>query len=109
MRLLVALAVVVGLAFAARWWLRRSGVAARMHAGPFDIVARQSVGRGEHVLVARFGPRLLCIHQGRTGMRTLSEISAPAEVASALADCRGQPSAPDARTVDLRRGKERGT
>lgn len=109
LRLAVSLAVVVGLALAARWWIRRSGVAARLHAGPFDIVARQSVGRGEHVLVARFGPRLLCIHQGRGGMRTLSELSAPAEVASALADCRGQPAAPDARTVDLRRGREQGT
>lgn len=108
-RLLLALAVVVGIAFGARWWIRRSGVIPGMRAGTFDVLARHPVGRGEHVLVARFGPRLLCIHHGRTGMRTLAELTAPADVSAAVAECRGSPPAEGARTVDLRRGKEPGS
>ena len=105
-RLLLALAVVVGIAFAARWWIRRSGVLPGLRAGAFDVLARHPVGRGEHVVVARFGPRLLCIHHGRGGMRTLAELTAPAEVSAAVAECRGLPPADGARTIDLRRGTE---
>jgi hypothetical protein len=62
------------------------------------------VGRGQHVLVARFGPRLLCVQQTRDGLRTLSELTDPAEVAAALAQARGDaPAAGSERTVDLRR------
>lgn len=99
-----ALVVVVGLAFAAKWWLRRTGLAARVQGGTFEVIARQSVGRGQHVLVARFGPRLLCVQQTRDGLRTLSELTDPAEVAAALAQARGDaPAAGSERTVDLRR------
>lgn len=105
-RLLLALAVVVGIAFAARWWIRRSGMLPGLRAGAFDVLARHPVGRGEHVVVARFGPRLLCIHHGRNGMRTLAELTAPADVSAAVAECRGTPAADGARTVDLRRGTE---
>ena len=99
-----ALAVVVGLAFAAKWWLRRTGLAARVQGGTFEVIARQPVGRGQHVLVARFGPRLLCVQQTRDGLRTLSELTDPAEVTAALAQARGDaPAAGSERTVDLRR------
>jgi hypothetical protein len=99
-----ALAVVVGLAFGAKWWLRRTGLAARVQGGSFEVIARQPVGRGQHVLVARFGPRLLCVQQTRDGLRTLSELTDPAEVAAALAQARGDaPTAGSERTVDLRR------
>ena len=99
-----ALVVVVGLAFAAKWWLRRTGLAARVQGGTFEVIARQPVGRGQHVLVARFGPRLLCVQQTRDGLRTLSELTDPAEVAAALAQARGDaPAAGSERTVDLRR------
>ena len=102
-----ALAVVVGLAFAAQWWLRRTGLATRVQGGPFEVIARQPVGRGQQVLVARFGPRLLCVQQTRDGLRTLSELSDPAEVAAALAQSRGDSMpAGSERTVDLRRGKD---
>ena len=130
-RMLGALTVVVGLAFAAKWWLRRSGIATRMQGGAFEIVARHSVGRGQNILLVRFGPRLLCVEQARDGLRTLSELTDPAQVAAAMADARGgdgnrgpssasvaaqfrgaaldTDSASAARTVDLRRGKETGS
>jgi flagellar biogenesis protein FliO len=103
-RVVGALVVVVGIAFAAKWWLRRTGLAARVQGGTFEVIARQPVGRGQHVLVARFGPRLLCVQQTRDGLRTLSELTDPAEVAAALAQARGDaPAAGSERTVDLRR------
>ena len=103
-RVVGALVVVVGIAFAAKWWLRRTGLAARVQGGTFEVIARQPVGRGQHVLVARFGPRLLCVQQTRDGLRTLSELTDPAEVAAALAQARGDlPTAGSERTVDLRR------
>ena len=130
-RMLGALTVVVGLAFAAKWWLRRSGIATRMQGGAFEIVARHSVGRGQNILLVRFGPRLLCVEQARDGLRTLSELTDPAQVAAAMAEARGgdanrgassasvasqfrgaaldTDSASAARTVDLRRGKESGS
>ncbi len=130
-RMLGALTVVVGLAFAAKWWLRRSGIATRMQGGAFEIVARHSVGRGQNILLVRFGPRLLCVQQARDGLRTLSELTDPAQVAAAMAEARGgdahrgassasvaaqfrgaaldTDSASTARTVDLRRGKETGS
>lgn len=130
-RMLGALTVVVGLAFAAKWWLRRSGIATRMQGGAFEIVARHSVGRGQNILLVRFGPRLLCVEQARDGLRTLSELTDPAQVAATMAEARGgdsnrgaasasvasqfrgaaldTDSASAARTVDLRRGKETGS
>jgi flagellar biogenesis protein FliO len=129
-RMLGALTVVVGLAFAAKWWLRRSGIATRMQGGAFEIVARHSVGRGQNILLVRFGPRLLCVEQARDGLRTLSELTDPAQVAATMAEARGgdsnrgassasaasqfrgaaldTDSGSAARTVDLRRGKETG-
>jgi flagellar biogenesis protein FliO len=130
-RMLGALTVVVGLAFAAKWWLRRSGIATRMQGGAFEIVARHSVGRGQNILLVRFGPRLLCVEQARDGLRTLSELTDPAQVAATMAEARGgdanrgassasaasqfrgaaldTDSGSAARTVDLRRGKETGS
>jgi flagellar biogenesis protein FliO len=130
-RMLGALTVVVGLAFAAKWWLRRSGIATRMQGGAFEIVARHSVGRGQNILLVRFGPRLLCVEQARDGLRTLSELTDPAQVAATMAEARGgdanrgassasaasqfrgaaldTDSGSAARTVDLRRGKESGS
>ena len=98
-----ALAVVVALAFAARWWMRRTGLASRIAAGgAFEVIGRHPVGRGQQVLVARFGPRLLCIQQGRDGLRTLCELSDPAEVSAATSLARGGSAEAAERIVDLR-------
>jgi hypothetical protein len=76
--------------------------------GAFEVLARAPVGRGQQVLAVRFGPKVLCVHQGRDGMRTLAELSDPAEVASFLARARGASASaapPAERVVDLRAGK----
>ncbi|MFO0963421.1 MAG: flagellar biosynthetic protein FliO [Phycisphaerales bacterium] len=112
-RMAGALAVVIALVFAVRWWLRRTGVAigGSGGGGAFEVLARHPVGRGQQVLVARFGPRLLCVQQTREGLRTLGELDSPEEVAQALAQIGARATVPavradDAeRTVDLRRGK----
>lgn len=107
LRLVGALVVVVGLAFAAQWWIRRSGLVAKVQGGAFEVIARHPVGRGQAVLVARFGARMLLVQQSREGLRTLCEIDDPAEVAELIAQSRGGsvPAAAE-RTVDLRRGKD---
>lgn len=109
-RLVGALVVVVGLAFAAQWWVRRSGLAPRMQGGAFEVLARHGVGRGQHVLVVRFGPRVLLVQQGREGMRTLCELSDAGDIDAALGHLRpgaapGGLAVPE-RTIDLRRGKD---
>lgn len=108
-RLVGALVVVVGLALAAQWWVRRSGLAPRLQGGAFEVLARHGVGRGQHVLVARFGPRVLLVQQGRDGLRTLCELSDAADIDSVLVRMRpgaaAEVPAPPERTIDLRRGK----
>ena len=107
-RLVVALGVVIGLAYGVRWWVARSGLAgASAGGGAFEVVARHQVGRGQQVLVARFGPRLLCIQQTREGMRTLAELSDPSEVAAAVDAARGARAPSGEQVIDLRRGKGR--
>jgi flagellar biogenesis protein FliO len=107
LRLVGALVVVVGLAFAAQWWIRRSGLVAKVQGGAFEVIARHPVGRGQAVLVARFGARMLLVQQSREGLRTLCEIDDPAEVAELIAQSRGGSVPASAeRTVDLRRGKD---
>jgi flagellar biogenesis protein FliO len=83
-----ALVVVLGLIGGAWWWLRRSGFHAGTHGGAFEIVARHAVGRGQQVVVARFGPRVLCLQQTRDGLRTLCELSSTEDVDSVLAQAR---------------------
>lgn len=77
-----ALVVVVGLIGGAWWWLRRTGVGGSARGSAFEIMARQPVGRGQHVMVVRFGPRVLCVQQTRDGLRTLCELSDPSEIAA---------------------------
>ncbi len=97
-----ALAVVVGLAFAARWWFVRSGAARAVvaggGAGRVEVLSRQPVGRGQHVLVMRFGRKLLCVQQSRDGLRTLAEVDDPGTRAATPAD-------DGERVVDLRRDR----
>jgi flagellar biogenesis protein FliO len=108
-RLAGALAVVLAIVLVARWWIRRSGMARALSGdGAFEVLARAPVGRGQQVLAVRFGPKVLCVHQGRDGMRTLSELTDPADVAVMLARTRGASVAaapPAERVVDLRSGR----
>lgn len=84
-----ALVVVIGLIGGAWWWLRRAGVGGGARGSAFEVMARQPVGRGQHVMVVRFGPRVLCVQQTRDGLRTLCELSDPAEIAALSARLEG--------------------
>jgi flagellar biogenesis protein FliO len=114
-RMGAALAVVVGLLGAAWWWLRRNGVGGGSAAGAFEVLARHPVGRGQQIVVARFGPRVLCLQQTREGLRTLSEVADPTGVERVLEESGSRPASralprveatrPEPiRTVDLRAG-----
>lgn len=84
LRMGLSLAVVVGLIVAAWWWMRRTGLGAPSPGGAFEIISRHPVGRGQQVVVARFGPRVLCLQQTREGLRTLCELTDAADVAAVL-------------------------
>jgi len=88
-RTVASLGLVLAIIGGAWWWLRRSGVAPVARGSAFEVLARHTVGRGQHVLIARFGTRVLCVQQTREGLRTLSELSDADEVAAMLATLRG--------------------
>ena len=83
-----ALVVVLGLIGGAWWWLRRTGIAPAQRGGAFEVVARYPMGRGQQVLIARFGPRVLCLQQTREGLRTLSELTDQDDVTTLMAQAR---------------------
>jgi len=81
LRTLGALAVVAGLIFAARWFLRRWGASGPAgQAGPMEVLARASVAPRQQLLLVRLGKRLVLIGAGGGTMSTLAEVSDQAEV-----------------------------
>ena len=83
-----ALALVIGLIFLARFALRRfaPGVGKGAGGGDIEILARTNLSARQQLCLVRLGRRLLLIGSGPEGMRTLAEISDPAEVADLLGD-----------------------
>ncbi len=81
LRTLGALAVVAGLIFAARWFLRRWGASGPVgQAGPMEVLARASVAPRQQLLLVRLGKRLVLIGAGGGTMCMLAEVSDQAEV-----------------------------
>ena len=78
-----ALVAVVGLLLGLRILLRRLGgmPSARRPAGAVQVHGRYPVARGQQVVLLQVGQRIIVAHQGSAGMRTLAEITDPAEVA----------------------------
>ncbi|GEM_PF-2263825 len=78
-----ALASVVALLFGLRFVLRRMGgmPSSKRPSGIVQIQARYPVARGQQIVLLQVGQRIIVAHQGSGGMRTLSEITEPAEVA----------------------------
>ena len=87
LRVIAALAVVIGLLMAVRFMLRKGaglpGMAGRP-SGVLQILARFPVARGQSLVVLQLGGRIVLLHQSSTGMRTLSEVTDADEVASLL-------------------------
>lgn len=80
-RTLGALAVVVTLIFAARWFLRRWGASGTTNlTGPMEVIAKESVAPRQQLLLIRLGKRLVLIGTGSGAMSTLAEVTEPAEV-----------------------------
>jgi flagellar biogenesis protein FliO len=87
LRVIIALAVVIGLLLAVRVMLRKGvgigGVAGRP-SGVLQILARFPIARGQSLVVLQLGRRIVLLHQSSAGMRTLSEVTDPDEVANLL-------------------------
>jgi flagellar biogenesis protein FliO len=74
----------------ARSAIRRFGgklAAGRRPSGVVEILARYPVARGQQVVLLKVGRRVLVVHQGAQGMRTLSEFSSNDDVADLIARC----------------------
>ena len=91
LRVGAALAGVVALLFVLRMLLRRMGGLpdSRRPSGVVQIHGRYPVARGQQVVLLQVGRRLLVTHQSGGGMRTLSEITEPDEVAQVLGRLEG--------------------
>ena len=85
-RTIGALGLVAALIFVARYLLRRFGgrSAAVGRGGPIDVLARVPVAAKQHLLLVRFGERLVLAGSGPGALTTLSEITDPGEVERVL-------------------------
>jgi hypothetical protein len=53
--------------------------------GVLEVLARYPAARGQQLVLLKLADRVVLLHQTRTGMTALSEVSAPDEVAALLA------------------------
>ncbi len=99
-----ALAMVVGLAFLARFIVQRmvsrsSGLGAqlgpggRAPSGVLEVLGRYPVGRGHTLVLLRMDRRVLLLGQSATGFTTLAQTNDPDEVASLLIKTRDEEDA----------------
>jgi flagellar biogenesis protein FliO len=82
-----ALGAVVALLLVVRIVLRRLGgplAGGRRPSGVLEILARYPVARGQQLVLLKLCGRVVLLHQTKTGMTTLSELSDPDEVAALL-------------------------
>lgn len=81
-----ALAVVLLLLLVLRGLLRAGGRRAvgGRPSGVLEVLGRYPVGRSQSLVLLKLGGRLLLVHQTRTGMSPISEVSEPQEVAALL-------------------------
>lgn len=83
---LAALGVVIALVFLIRWALRRGGVvsAAAPRSSVVEVLSRTTVAPRSHIVLMRVGQRILIVSDSPAGMRTLSTVQEPEEVAELL-------------------------
>ncbi|MHC4218520.1 MAG: flagellar biosynthetic protein FliO [Planctomycetota bacterium] len=83
-----ALGAVVLLLLGLRFVLRRVGgplAGGRRPSGVVEVLARYPVARAQQLVLLKMCGRVVLLHQSKTGMTTLSEMTDPDEVASVLA------------------------
>jgi flagellar biogenesis protein FliO len=99
-RVVAALTIVIGLILAARLVMRRAagvlGGGARP-AGVLEVLARYPIARGQHLLLLRMGQRIVLLHQGQQGIRSLAEVTDAGEVAALIARMEAGARADEAR------------
>jgi len=82
-----ALGAVVALLLVLRLGLRRLGgplTGGGRPSGVLEVLARYPVARGQQLVLLKLCGRVVLLHQARTGMTALSEVSDPDEVAAVL-------------------------
>jgi flagellar biogenesis protein FliO len=83
-----ALGAVVALLLVLRVILRRLGgplTGGGRPSGVVEVLARYPVARGQQLVLLKMCGRIVLLHQTKTGMTTLSEVTDPDEVAALLA------------------------
>lgn len=82
-----ALTLVMVLLLATRSVLKRFGgpLTGGRPSGVLQVLTRFPIGRGQHLVLLQLGRRIVLVHQAKTGMTSLSEVSDPDEVAQLLA------------------------
>ncbi len=86
-RIGLALAVVIGLLFLLRSMVRRVGgplAGGGRPAQVLEVLARYPIARAQHLVLLKLAGRVVLLHQTKTAMTTLSEVSDPDEVAKLL-------------------------
>lgn len=80
-----ALGLIVGLILAGRWaWVRFGGGVVARGSPAVEILSRTTVAPRNHVVLVRIGPRILVLGDSPAGLRALSQIEEPEEVADLL-------------------------
>lgn len=102
MRVIGALALVVGLIYVLRGVVRRVaargglraqfGVGGRAPSGVLEVLGRYPVSRGQSIVLLRVDQRVLLLGQSSSGFRTLADFSDTGEVASLLVRARDEDS-----------------
>jgi flagellar biogenesis protein FliO len=83
-----ALGAVVALLLVLRVMLRRLGgplAGGGRPSGVIEVLARYPIARGQQLVLLKMSGRVVLLHQTKTGMTALSEVSDPNEVAALLA------------------------
>lgn len=82
---LAALGVIIGLILLLRWaWAKMGGRVIASNSPAVEVLSRTAVAPKNHVLLLRVGQRLLVVGDSSAGLRTLSQIDDPQEVADLL-------------------------
>src|SRR5690606_12807455 len=80
-----ALGFVLAVILVARWaWIRFGGGVISRSTPAVEVLSRTSVAPRNHVLLLRVGGRILVVGDSAGGLRTLTQIDEPDEVASLL-------------------------
>lgn len=83
---LSALGVIIGLILLLRWgWSKANGGIVVGSSQVVEVLSRTTVAPKNHVLILRIGSRMLVVNDSAAGMRTLTQIDEPEEVADLLA------------------------